>query len=274
MSNHITFRLRFFLAAVLLVMALGTGTMMLVEDLSLVDSFYYTVVTIATVGYGDVTPFTPAGKMLAVLLILLGTGTFLGVVANATEIMLNRRERLAHERKLHLLIGVYFSEVGTRLLDLCALADPHHDQFCAELSISMGWSDQQFQQAAKKIRECTFQVELDRIDMPALRDFLAAQRRSLVDLLENPITLEHENFTEHLLAVFHLNEELAARQDFTNLPKPDHRHLTGDVNRAYGSLVGQWVSYIFYLKQSYPYLYSLAVRTNPFNPKATVTLHE
>lgn len=272
--NHISFRLRFFLAAVLLVMVMGTIAMMLVEHLALVDAFYYTVVTIATVGYGDITPSTTTGKLLAILLILLGTGTFLGVVANATEIMLNRRERQAHERKMHLLIGVYFSEVGTRLLALCAEADPHHDQFCEELSINQAWTDQQFQQAARKIRECVFQVELDRINLVGLRDFLAAQRRSLVDLLENPITLEHENFTEHLLAVFHVNEELAARPNFDNLPRADHKHLTGDVNRAYGSLVGQWLGYIFYLKQNYPYLYSLAVRTNPFNPKATATLYQ
>ena len=128
--------------------------------------------------------------------------------------------------------------------------------------------------AAKKIKECVFQVELERIALPELQAFLANQRRSLVDLLENPITLEHEHFTEHLQAVFHLNEELGVRLDFAALPPADRKHLTGDINRAYGSLVGQWVSYMLYIKQHYPYLYSLGVRTNPFNPKASPMLHE
>lgn len=272
--NHLHSRLRFFIATIVLVLILSTITFMRVEGLPAIDAFYFSMVTIATVGYGDIHPLTPMGKMLTIVLILLGTGAFLGVVANATEIMLSRREIQTHHRKLHLIIGVYFSEVGTRLLALCAQADPHRDQFCEELSINQHWTDQQFMQAAKKIKECVFQVELERIALPELQAFLASQRRSLVDLLENPITLEHEHFTEHLQAVFHLNEELGVRLDFAALPPADRKHLAGDINRAYGSLVGQWVSYMLYIKQHYPYLYSLGVRTNPFNPNASPMLHE
>jgi len=272
--KHVQFRLRFFLATLVLIMVVGTLGFMRTEGLSLIDAFYFNIVTITTVGYGDIHPVTVPGKMLAVLLILLGTGTFLGVIANATELMLSRHENQARHKKLHLIIGVYFSEVGTRFLSLCAGADPQRDQFCAGLAITPGWSSQQFLQARKKIRDCTFHVELDRIDLSELKAFLAAQRHTLVTLLENPILLEHENFTEHLQAVFHLNEELGARPGFDHLPQPDRKHLTGDINRAYGSLVGQWLGYMLYLNQHYPYLYSLSVRTNPFNPEASATLYE
>jgi len=272
--KHLHFRLRFFLAALILIMIFGSVGFMHTEHLSLLDAFYFNIVTITTVGYGDIHPVTPTGKMLAVALILMGTGTFLGVIANATEIMLSRHESQARHRKLHLIIGIYFSEVGTRFLSLCAQADPQRAQFCTGLAITTNWTNQQFSQARKKIQDCTFHVELDRIDLPELQAFLAAQRRTLVTLLENPILLEHENFTEHLQAVFHLNEELGARPGFDHLPQPDRKHLTGDINRAYGSLVGQWLSYMLYLKQHYPCLYSLSVRTNPFNPEASATLYE
>lgn len=272
--NPLYARLRFFLAGLFLIMIFGTVGFMHTENLSLSDAFYFNIVTITTVGYGDIHPVTQTGKMLAVLLILMGTGTFLGVVANATEIMLSRRESQARHRKLHLIIGVYFSEVGTRLLSLCAQADPQREQFCAGLAITMNWSDQQFLKATKKLRECTFEVQLERIDLAELQGFLASRRRTLVNMLENPILLEHENFTEHLQAVFHLNEELGFRPGFDHLPQTDSKHLTGDINRAYGSLVGQWLSYMLYLKQHYPYLYSLSVRTNPFNPKASATFYE
>jgi len=272
--KHLHFRLRFFLAALILIVIFGSVGFMHTENLSLIDAFYFNIVTITTVGYGDIHPVTQTGKMLAVLLILMGTGTFLGVIANATEIMLSRHENQARHRKLHLIIGVYFSEVGTRLLSLCTQADPQRDQFCSGLSITMNWTDQQFVQAMKKLRDCTFQVELEHIDLSEMKAFLADQRRTLVSMLENPILLEHENFTEHLQAVFHLNEELGFRPGFDHLPQPDRKHLTGDINRAYDSLVGQWISYMLYLKQHYPYLYSLSVRTNPFNPKASATLYE
>jgi voltage-gated potassium channel len=46
------------------------------ENRSFVDAFYYIIVTMATVGYGDIVPTTPAGKILAIVLIITGVGTF------------------------------------------------------------------------------------------------------------------------------------------------------------------------------------------------------
>ena len=66
---------------------------MAIEDRSLTDSLYFIIVTIATVGYGDVHPVTPLGKLFTVILIILGVGTFLGVIANVTEMMLSKREK-------------------------------------------------------------------------------------------------------------------------------------------------------------------------------------
>jgi voltage-gated potassium channel len=39
----------------------------------------------ATVGYGDIHPQSNVGKILALILIVGGVGTFLGVVASITE---------------------------------------------------------------------------------------------------------------------------------------------------------------------------------------------
>ncbi len=264
--NHLHFRLRFFLAALVLVMIFGTFALMLIENLSLTDAFYFNIVTIATVGYGDIHPVTQTGKMLTVGLILLGTGAFLGVVAYATEIMLSRHELQARHKKLHLIIGVYFSEVGTRLLSICAQADPNLSPFREHLAIGDHWTERDFQQADKSIHPHIFKVDEAKVDLARLHEFLASRRQSLVSLLENPITLEQENFTGHLQAVFHLTEELSARDDLINIPPPDHKHLGGDLNRAYNSLVRP---YMAYLRHNYPYLYSLSVRTNPFNPDAS-----
>ncbi|HIJ89842.1 MAG: potassium channel family protein [Desulfobulbaceae bacterium] len=270
--NHLHFRLRFFLAALVLVVISGTFAFMHTENLSLADAFYFNIVTIATVGYGDIHPVTQTGKMLTVTLILLGTGAFLGVVAYATEIMLSRHELQARHKKMHLIIGVYFSEVGTRLLAICAQADPSLAQLREHLTIKEHWTERDFKQADKGIRPHVFTVDVTKVDLTRLHDFLASQRQSLVSLLENPITLEQENFTEHLQAVFHLTEELSARTDLLNIPPPDHNHLNGDLNRAYNSLVRQWLPYAAYLRHNYPYLYSLSVRTNPFNPEASVNV--
>ncbi len=54
-----------------------------------------------------------------------------------------------------------------------------------------------------------------------------------------------------------------------NLPETDYAHLGGDMKRAYTLLILEWQDYMRYLKDNYPYLFSLAIRTNPFEPNAS-----
>jgi len=82
--------------------------------------------------------------------------------------------------------------------------------------------------------------------------------------------LEHESFTGLLRAVFHLTEELEKRKDFKKLPGSDIEHLAGDIKRAYVLIVNGWLDYMKYLKNNYPYLFSLAMRTNPFDETASL----
>jgi voltage-gated potassium channel len=45
-----------------------------IEGFSPVDAFYFTAMTMLTVGYGDVVPHTGAGKIAAVLFALVSVG--------------------------------------------------------------------------------------------------------------------------------------------------------------------------------------------------------
>jgi len=81
--------------------------------------------------------------------------------------------------------------------------------------------------------------------------------------------LEHEEFTELLWAVFHLSEELSNRATVKDLPETDYDHLSGDIKRAHRLLVREWLAHMEHLKIDYPYLFSLAVRMNPFDPNAS-----
>jgi hypothetical protein len=107
------------------------------------------------------------------------------------------------------------------------------------------------------------------VDLEKLRSFLIGKRNFLLRILENPALLEHESFTELLRAVFHLTEELELRKDFKTLPDSDFAHLQVDMERAYARLVDAWLDYMKYMKGRYPYLFSLAIRTNPFDVNAT-----
>ena len=58
----------------------GTGFYSLVEGLRVVDAFYFSVVTLTTVGYGDFAPQTDAGKLFTAVYALVGIGILLAFV--------------------------------------------------------------------------------------------------------------------------------------------------------------------------------------------------
>lgn len=53
-------------------LAVGTVVFSALEDWSYVDSFYFSAVTVTTVGFGDITPDTSTAKMFAVVYIFVG----------------------------------------------------------------------------------------------------------------------------------------------------------------------------------------------------------
>jgi len=263
-------RLRIYLVIFIAVLLIGTFGFMAVENLSLLDAFYFTIVTMGTVGYGDIAPHTSAGKMLDIFLVVAGVGTFVGVVANATELFILRRDQKVRQQKLNMIIGLFFSETGTELLRLCTRADTDLADGSRHFKVTGDWTAADFNSARKKLHAHTFTVALERLDLRGLHAFLGRQGSLVVRLLESPFMLEHELFTDLLIATLHLKEELALRPGMHDLPEKDLQHLAGDTSRVYTLLAQQWLEYMAEVKVHYPFLFSLALRTNPFNPEASV----
>jgi len=183
--------------------------------------------------------------------------------------LLSQREKRTRLEKMNMVIGSFFSEVGTLLLTYFSDFDPELATIRKHLIVTNNWSEEEFVTVSKRLRNYDYKVEIRKIDMEGLKSFLVSKRDFLLRLLENPALLEHETFTELLRSVFHFSEELERREKVTGLSDSDYRHLTDDVNRAYTLLVQQWLDYVKYLKDNYPYLFSLAMRINPFDQTAS-----
>ncbi|HAJ94663.1 MAG TPA: hypothetical protein DCP02_00370 [Actinobacteria bacterium] len=208
-----------------------------------------------------------------IFIYMLGDIAFIPIEVLMVTLIIHRlllnREKKAMLRKLNMVIGAFFSEVGLKLILSFAKFDHKSDDIKKDLSQMKNWTDADFKKVSELIDNYKFHIDSSLGDLKGLRDFLSRRRNFLLRLIENPNLLEHEVFTELLWAVFHLTEELEYRSDLDRLPHSDLEHISGDIRRAYVLLLSRWIDYVRHLKYSYPYLYSLAVRTNPLDEKAS-----
>ena len=71
--------------SVALVLAAGTTFYPLVEDWSVLDSLYFSVITLTTVGFGDFAPETATGKIFTILYIFVGLGFIMAFVTTIVQ---------------------------------------------------------------------------------------------------------------------------------------------------------------------------------------------
>lgn len=267
-----TSRITISVALLALIVTAGVLGVMVTEGLSFIDAVYFVVVTIATVGYGDIAPATGAGRLVAVLLIVAGVGTFVSVFATVVESLVSQNERQARIRKINMILGIFYSEAGTEILTAFARLDPDAEAIREQLVVRGDSDVEDF----RRIRQCLaghrYAVDGSAADLAGLAQLLEGKKEFLLRLMENPAIFEHDAVTDLLHAVFHLREELLLRDDLAALPEADRAHLTGDISRAYRLLALEWLGYLRHLQTTYPYLFSLAVRRNPFDDRASPTV--
>ena len=184
------------------------------------------------------------------------------------ERLLSEREKQTLLRKLNMVIGAFFGEMGNRLLRMMGAICADFSTLAESLAVAQDWRRTQYEAASKFIQGYQCKFDPDNVQLQDLKEFLLEKRDFSLGLLQNSSLLEHDEFTDLLWAVCHLTEELEARKTLQNLPRSDLNHLAADIQRAFGLLVREWLSYMLHLRKHYPYMYSLSVRMNPFNPTA------
>lgn len=123
-------RLQLALGLLLLLLLVGTVVYHLLEGMGWVDALYMTVITVATVGYGEISPLSQAGRLFTIGLIILGVGAAAWAATNAIELMLGQTFWLTVQRRKmkqtlegmrdHFIVCGY-GRLGTRIVrDLMA----------------------------------------------------------------------------------------------------------------------------------------------------------
>lgn len=239
--------------------------------------FFVTVLLVLSVVfyYFNYMTFHDARHILDYFLIDMGFVPFeVLLVTLILERLLHFQERRLVSKKMNMVAGAFYSEVGMRLAKYCIMFYGVPDQIKSALRVSNDWAPKDYLKVIRIAGRCDFHIDARNGQPEEIRRFLSEERGFLLRLLENPNVLEHEAFAELLWAVFHLTEELCARESLRGLPEPDYAHLGNDIQRAYRQLIIGWLMHMQHLSKEYPYLFSLAARTNPFDDNASVVIRK
>jgi voltage-gated potassium channel len=119
-------RLIFSLAAVIGIILVGSVGYHLIEGWSFFDGLYMTVITLATIGYGEIHPLTTTGRVFTIILIIVGVAVFGYLLSHLTQALIEaeiasamgRRKLIKDINQLnnhYILCGA--GRVGARIVD-------------------------------------------------------------------------------------------------------------------------------------------------------------
>lgn len=171
-------RLRVAVLVGLLLLLIGVIGYMVIEHYSLLDALFMTVITLATVGYDEVHPLHPAGKVFTIFLIVMGIGTATWVLTTFVEVFvseqaLTRSERSRMDSEIALLKNHYilcgFGRIGREIV-----------QGYTKNKVPYVVIEQNPERAARLLQEGTFCVEGDGADDDVLRAAGIERARCLI----------------------------------------------------------------------------------------------
>jgi len=183
--------------------------------------------------------------------------------------VLSARQKRQRLEQVNIVISAFFSETGSDTLRTLNSVIANIDDVKKIIGMKPSWDDKTFAHAACAIKACSVQAQINTQTIDGLKNTLPS-KDEIVKMFANSNLLEHDSFTDMLWALYHLIDELSNRTEIQSLPDTDIDHIKGDIVRAYSLLAYEWVYYMKHLKSRYPYLWSLAIRKNPFSEAESV----
>ena len=198
------------------------------------------------------------------------------IVVLFVEGLISRKEKEKAHEKTDMITSVFFSKIGTVLLSKFSTSDINMDKIRQIVEDIEKWSEKDFKKFLKDFRSSDYEFYLEPECLEKqdffieLQKLLIEKQDFLIRLIENPNLMEKDNFSDLILGILHLENELEKRNFEKTITESDYNHLMGDISRIYSGLIYEWVHYLRHIKTHYPYMFSFAIRTNPFDYNADV----
>jgi hypothetical protein len=194
------------------------------------------------------------------------------IVTFLINALMNSREKKQKLKKINVIISSFFAECGTSMIGMITNINENLPDLIKVLCLENIDFDK-LKYTKRDISDLKFSIAATAAELVKMKEMLLSNKTMILMMLENPSLLEHDSFTDMLWAVFHIADELLCRDDLADLPKNDIAHLNNDISRAYRLLILEWLDYMRYLRAEYAYLFSLAVRKNPFSQEKDAIIH-
>lgn len=186
------------------------------------------------------------------------------VVTLGFEQIMEWSHKRENRAKVSMIESVFFSESGADMLRYLVCCDDLSGELREVMDVQPTWGWKQVQAARNNVKRYTYEVNPGKVDFFGLHYHLSTRHSYFLKVIENPALSGKEHFTDLLLHIYHLWEELESRTDLYQLTDEDRAYLCTAANAVYRCLSIEWMYNATDILMHQPERLSHVLRTNPF----------
>ncbi len=178
--------------------------------------------------------------------------------------LVEKTHREEARSKVSIIETLYFNESGGTMLRYLTSFDPDAARLRELLQVTEDWRSSDFRQAIRQLKSYPFLLDLDRIDFFGLHYHLSQRHEYYRSMLENPALTQSEAFTEMIMKIYLLWEELDGRTNLYQLPEKDRNYLAELLHEIYRELTEYWLDNVYNHSIHNRFRLHRAIESNPF----------
>ncbi len=178
--------------------------------------------------------------------------------------LVEKTHREEARSKVSIIETLYFNESGGTMLRYLTSFDPDAARLRELLQVTQDWRSSDFRQAIRQLKSYPFLLDLERIDFFGLHYHLSQRHEYYRSMLENPALTQSEAFTEMIMKIYLLWEELDGRTNLYQLPEKDRNYLAELLHEIYRELTEYWLDNVYNHSIHNRFRLHRAIESNPF----------
>lgn len=169
-----------------------------------------------------------------------------------------------NQSKLSIIETLFFNESGGNMLRYLSAFDPNFSLLSDILAVRMDWKSVDYQSAKIHLKDYPFHLDVEKVDFFGLHYHLDERKDYYRNILENPALTQSNEFTEMVMKIHLMWEELDCRTDLYNLDLHEKHYLGELLTEIYQELVEYWLDNAYnHSIHNRPRLHRM-IETSPF----------